>query len=312
MTAPYHPGELAVQELAGETTRAQSTGRVIADRIPAGAIPFLERQTMLVVGTVDARLTPWVSLLFGPPGFVRSDAEGRTVLLDVAALGVDPPARDAALGFAAAHLARDPRLGILAIELASRRRLRVNGRASVALPEAGVVTIQVDEAYPNCPRFIQRRNPSALRELGTPSVITRDVLSTEDIRVVSAADTLFVASLNPAGHADASHRGGPPGFVEVLAPDHLRVPDYAGNSMFNTLGNLHTHPRAGLAFLDFDQGTITQVTGAVTLDFDAADPDAKSGGTGRFWDLHIDAVRVQQLATAPAWEFLDASPDLPE
>jgi hypothetical protein len=57
---------------------------------------------------------------------------------------------------------------------------------------------------------------------------------------------------------DVSHRGGKPGFVRVqrdaAGVDVLTVPDFAGNQMFNTLGNLQLHPRAGLLFVDFVRG----------------------------------------------------------
>jgi predicted pyridoxine 5'-phosphate oxidase superfamily flavin-nucleotide-binding protein len=79
--------------------------------------------------------------------------------------------------------------------------------------------------------------------------------------LVAGADTFFIASWHPGGGADASHRGGRPGFVRVLDDTTLEFPDYPGNNMFNTLGNLVGHPRAGLLFVDFERGDLLQLTG---------------------------------------------------
>jgi predicted pyridoxine 5'-phosphate oxidase superfamily flavin-nucleotide-binding protein len=82
---------------------------------------------------------------------------------------------------------------------------------------------------------------------------------------VAGADTFFVASWHPAGGADASHRGGQPGFVRVPDERTLEFPDYPGNNMFNTLGNLAGHPRAGLLFVDFERGDLLQITGRAEI-----------------------------------------------
>jgi len=60
---------------------------------------------------------------------------------------------------------------------------------------------------------------------------------------------------------DASHRGGEPGFVQVLDDNHLLWPDYAGNNHFNTLGNLLVDSRVGLLFVDFAGGHLLQLSG---------------------------------------------------
>ena len=84
-------------------------------------------------------------------------------------------------------------------------------------------------------------------------------------RIVSAADTFFIGSTDAAGNADASHRGGNPGFLQVLSPNRLRWPDYRGNSMFMTLGNISVNPRAGLLIPDWDTGATLQLTGSAEI-----------------------------------------------
>src|SRR5262249_38316472 len=78
--------------------------------------------------------------------------------------------------------------------------------------------------------------------------------------VVAGADTFFIASWHPRGGADASHRGGRSGFVRIRDERTLELPDYPGNNMFTTLGNLVEHPRAGLLFIDFACGDLLQLT----------------------------------------------------
>ncbi len=88
-------------------------------------------------------------------------------------------------------------------------------------------------------------------------------------RTVRGADTFFIATTAEADGADASHRGGLPGFVEVLSPTELAWPDFAGNAMFLTLGNLVADPRAGLLFPDWESGAVLQLSGRARTEFGA-------------------------------------------
>ena len=75
----------------------------------------------------------------------------------------------------------------------------------------------------------------------------------------------IVATASDRGDADASHRGGNPGFVQVLSPRLLRWPDYVGNAMFMTLGNITVHPPAGLLVPDWGTGSTLQLAGTAQL-----------------------------------------------
>lgn len=305
---PFHEGEIAVQERSGERAMALRNGRGIGDRIMPGALKFVAQQPMVVCGSVAPSGEVWASVFFGTPGFVRADEE--LVSFDLAhgvRRGGDP---------LWSHLAEGAPIGLLFIELATRRRLRVNG--TVTRLRQDELEIRVREAYPNCPKYIQRRRlPSRLEhddDAGEASfrVIEGVDLSSEARAVIETADTLFVASAHAQRGVDASHRGGPPGFVKVVGDRLLRVPDYAGNGMFNTLGNLAVNSRAGLAFVEFGSGDVLQLTGRASLQFDASDPTHETGGTGRSWDFQVDRWILSPGAAPRGWEFLDASPFLPE
>jgi len=71
---------------------------------------------------------------------------------------------------------------------------------------------------------------------------------------------MFVASRHPSRGADASHRGGEPGFIEVRDERTCASPSIAGNGLYNTLGNLVVSSQAGLAIVDFDVGRVLQLS----------------------------------------------------
>ncbi len=134
------------------------------------------------------------------------------------------------------------------------------------------------------------------------------VLGSTQHTIITKADTFFVASVHPERGVDASHRGGNPGFVTIVDDRTLRIPDYIGNSMFNTLGNFTANPRAGLIFLDFESGRTLQLTGRPGILYDVEDSAEETGGTNRYWQLHIDRWLEIAHASQLTWELLDFSP----
>ncbi len=160
-------------------------------------------------------------------------------------------------------------VGLLAIDLATRRRLRLNGEAERRTDDIYVRTRQV---YANCPKYIQIREPKAGKAepgLQDRHAVRSRGLTDEQRHFISDTDTFFIASVHPEGGSDASHRGGNPGFVRFLGEDALEFPDYSGNTMFNTLGNIAVNPNAGLLFLDFERGSTLQLTGEARIVWDA-------------------------------------------
>jgi hypothetical protein len=114
-------------------------------------------------------------------------------------------------------------------------------------------------------------------------------LAAEQMRRLAASDTIFLASRHPVAGADVSHRGGARGFVHVPAPDRIVIPDYGGNMMFNTLGNLASHARAGILLVDFDGGGTLQVTGRARIEWDPAAVAAYEGAE-RLVEIEVEAV----------------------
>jgi predicted pyridoxine 5'-phosphate oxidase superfamily flavin-nucleotide-binding protein len=276
----YHEGELAVQELAGERELAERHGAGIGSSVMRGAWSWLKRQKLVALATRAAGGQVWASVWFGAHGFVESRDDGQTLWIQrskVAALEVDPVLEQLREGAA---------LGVLAIELETRRRLRINGSVRALNDEA--LVLNVGEAFANCPKYISQRELFAVAGAAANGAPARGAeLDEARQTTIRRSDTLFVGSLHPGRGADASHRGGEPGFVQVVDAQTLRIPDYAGNGMYQTLGNLHATGRAGMVFVDFEGRRLLHVTGATTLSFD--ERQLITGGTRRSWDLRVES-----------------------
>jgi predicted pyridoxine 5'-phosphate oxidase superfamily flavin-nucleotide-binding protein len=261
--SPWHEGELAVQKLAGVVERMEEVGkRVIRPFMPDQHRSFFAGLPFVLVGSVDEEGWPVASVLSGEPGFVQSpDA----VTLDIAARPAsgDPLASALKLG---------TRLGMLGIDLSTRRRNRVNGE--IVRVDAEGFSLHVDQSFGNCPKYIQPRRsigPAPARGAGAPAPVESFTLfDKRALALIAEADTFFVASSAPAtdGRApsvDVSHRGGAAGFLRLTSDGAVSIPDYPGNLFFNTLGNLMLNPRAGLLFVDFDRGDLLQATGVTEI-----------------------------------------------
>jgi len=240
----------------GQAVIAAKVARTVGSEIPPRAADFLAEQPMVVMASTDASGQPWCGLVVGPRGFARAT--------DPATISIDGLPAD---GDPLADILASPRLiGLISLEPESRRRMRVNG---TSVPTASGVRIQVSQVFSNCPKYISRRHVTAVRaHAGRPDARRAPTLNEQQTRMIATADTFFVGSADEEGNADASHRGGNPGFVEVLSHERLRWPDYRGNSMFMTLGNIAVNPRCALLFIDWTSGTTLQVAGNAEITWD--------------------------------------------
>lgn len=284
-TDMHHPGELRVQRRAGVTGIAHGSA-TLGNVIPAVAEAFLLEQRMIVIsGEQDG--ASWTTALVGEPGFITTTA-GSTVHI-----GAHLPTVDPLYGAFDAPAA----IGMIAMEPRTRRRMRINGRAEMG--DNGLV-VRADQVVANCPKYISTRIVQAAVQ--TPAVRRSDapVLSEAQLRWVRAADTFFVGTGARGVGYDASHRGGNPGFLEA-APGRLSWPDYLGNSMYLTLGNLDLDPRASLLFIDFHTGNTLHLTGTARVDWDPVRA-GRHVGVQRFVDMDIERVVQLDHRIALRWE----------
>lgn len=282
--SPWHAGEVALQQSVGVAERMAVIGRqVIRDHLTAQHRAFFELLPLAVLGAVDAGGDAWATLRAGQPGFLHAPDPHR-LHLAMPRDEADP---------AEAGLQDGSAIALLGIDLATRRRNRLNG--VVQRSDADGFDLVVKQSFGNCPQYIQLRDP-----MDKPALPAdrdgREVFAGLDAgarQAVAAADTFFVASYvdveGGARQVDVSHRGGKPGFVRVDADGGLTIPDFSGNRFFNTLGNIIINPRAGLVFPDFTTGDLLQMTGRAEIVLQSPEVAAFQGAE-RLWRFQPRAV----------------------
>jgi uncharacterized protein len=254
-SSPFHPGEVAAQERFGVRERMEEQGkRVIRDYLLEQHRQFFDQLPFIVAGTVDAHGYPWASILTGNPGFLSTPNE-RTLRVSASPL-IGDPIRN--------NLEEGASIGLLGIELHTRRRNRMNGTVIAMNPDS--FNVQVGQSFGNCPKYIQARNYEPIQRSTPVNSHRLSQLDSAARKLIAAADTFFIATAYLDENAgtiqgvDVSHRGGKPGFVHIDNKDTLTVPDFSGNLHFNTVGNLILNPKAGLLFVDFDRGDLLYLT----------------------------------------------------
>ncbi|MGB5821183.1 MAG: pyridoxamine 5'-phosphate oxidase family protein [Saonia sp.] len=298
----FHKGEEAVQQMVGETKMAKRVARGIQDSIYSGADNFMENQPMAFVASTDTSAQLWVSMLLGDVGFINvPNAKKLSFATEMI--------RCAKTDILYKNIMDNPEIGVLFINHGLRVRYRVNGMASL---NGQNIQVAVQEAYGNCPKYIQAgvlSQPEDLKKVDA-QITTGLRLSDSQKAWIGNAHTFYVATRSSEGKTDASHRGGNTGFVSILEDDTLRIPDYPGNSMFNTLGNIYENPNTGLLFVDFENGETLQLTGKAALHFDqTSEKDLqKTGATGRFWTFETNQWIHTKNQYQVVWDFWNYSP----
>lgn len=275
----FHEGEIATQRQAGvEAEASRLEGMLDSSLLSRGAAAFLASQRFAALTGRDHAGVLWVSPLAGRPGFLRGDG-------DVVRISAVPRAGDPLDAIPIGQ-----QVGLIAIDFATRRRLRVNGEL-VGADEAGM-TVRVDQSYGNCPKYIHPHAIDVAAFGSAPRIPARraTLLDPSDRAMIASSDTFFLGTSHPSRGSDASHRGGPPGFVRVDSPDRLWWPDFPGNNMFNSYGNLAVDDEAALLFVDFDTGAALHVTGTARVRWTAPGAPGDDGGVGRNVAFSVGAV----------------------
>ena len=295
--AIWHAGEKAIQRQVGVADRMESVGqRVIRDYLPDQHRDFYAQIPFIVLGSVDERGDAWATLLAGTPGFMSSPTPTR---LDIRTHR--EPSDPASAGMNAGDA-----VGLLGIELHTRRRNRVNGILGAGDDDG--LHLDVDQSFGNCPQYIQHRDYRLVRDpraVFAGAVHDSAELDPAARRMIEAADTFFVASYaerEDRRQVDVSHRGGKAGFVRVGDDGTLTIPDFAGNLFFATLGNILLNGKAGLVFVDFESGDVLQLSGEAQVILDSPEIAAFQGAE-RLWTFRARRVVRRPAALALRWAF---------
>ena len=267
ITSSFHAGETAIQERLGIANIVEEqTKGFIRSAMPAQHREFFEQLPFIIIGAVDNHGAPWVMPIFAPQGFITSPDN---TTLHIAQM----PALTEALKL---DIGPGQKMGLLGIELPTRRRNRMNGVIKAQSNDG--FTIGVEQSFGNCPKYIQQRQITSTithrHTIPTEAISPLTRLSNKAKQVIQAADTFFISSRttafssDPRTGIDASHRGGKPGFVKVEEDKRLLFPDFSGNRFYNTLGNIEADGRVGVFFPDFISGDAVFITGTAKVIWD--------------------------------------------
>ncbi len=288
---PFTPDEREAQRRAGFT----SGGAAIRPFMPDQHREFFTLLPYLFAATADADGWPIATMMTGEAGFVHSPTPTTLRIATLPAAG-DPSQPNIGPG---------RRIGMLGLDLSTRRRNRANG--IIRETTEGGMLIDVKESFGNCPHYIQRRTVTKVdRQAGASD--TFNVLPSAVAHLIDRSDTFFIATAARAdigkGGLDVSHRGGKPGFVRIVG-NRLSIPDFRGNRYYNTLGNVLGEPRVGLLFVDYETGDVAHVQGRATIDWTS---DGKAmAGAERVWHVDIEHGWWRPGAVGLTWRYQDAA-----
>jgi len=296
----WHPGELELQRSINANEKMAEIGkRDVRNYMPEQHREFYAQLPFIIIGTIDEQGDPWCGVRYGEPGFITSPNPKQ---LHISGIGIADDPMEAGLKDSAS-------IGLLGIELHTRRRNRMNGLVKSLTNNS--VEVEVDQSFGNCPQYIQLRQVATAVRIPEPvEIMTEiDVLARTHIK---EADTFFVSTYadRPDGRqVDVSHRGGGSGFIAIGENGVLTIPDFAGNHFFATLGNILLNKRAGLTFINFVDGTILQMTGkAEILPADDNKIEAYKGAE-RFWCFCPERIMRRQFALPMCFSFEGWSPN---
>ena len=300
----YHPGELAAQDKAGTKGAAAelAVGKRSALSFSSSHDAFLAAQSFAALASVDLRSrSVWVTPLFGKAGDLTAISEHEI------AVSQSCIPNSETIEF----IEPGTPLSLLGIDLNRRIRHRINGASMSSLKrENHGLKLQVEEYSPNCPKYINRRQ--IIHASNKAPVLNKDAkaesrtqLTPDDQAFVRKMDTLWIGTYAPGVGADCNHRGGQPGFIRVVSPSTIEWPEYRGNGMFFTSGNLESCNRAGVTLVDFESGSMIQMTGRASVDW--AHDGSYEGASRKIVFTITTLVRTDSV-TNLRWQRLDYSP----
>lgn len=301
-SSPWHCGELAMQARTGVQEKMAIVGaKVIRSYMPDQHRDFFANLPIIFIAAEDAGGDLWASALVGEPGFIASPDSER-LCINAGFNPLDPLYEGIESG---------DDVGVLGIELQTRRRNRINGKVMVG--DRQQLQITVKQSFGNCPKYIQKRVP-ILRSFDRP--VEWRVINIVDkalATLVVSADTFFIASRylrtgEPSScGVDISHRGGEVGFVRIDDQRRIIFPDYAGNNFFNTLGNLQQDTSSALLFVDFQRGDLLQLNGTTDIIW-ASDEKLPFQGVERMLRFTLKKGFLLQGVLPWRWDLVEPSP----
>ncbi len=273
---PWHEGEQKMHKLTKVDRQDNPNSPFLQPR----AASMVQRFPLLALGTVDKQGRPWATVWGGEAPFAQPVAQSTIGIRTTVDSKTDPVVHILYEGKDNGEIIEEQGPGRmisgLSIHLEQRNRMKLFGRMvagalSTDFDGSGngsvgqvQLVIKIEQSLGNCPKYLNcKRIHPALPE---PKLLSDSpCLSGEAQALLAKSDLFFIASAYRDKDMDMNHRGGPPGFVRVESNDEdgavLVWPEYSGNNLYQTLGNLQTSPRAGIVVPDFDTGNVLYLTG---------------------------------------------------
>lgn len=288
-SAPWHEGEKAIHK---RTHVHYDEDNPTSPFLTPRAAQQIQRYQLMAFGVLDEDDRPWCTVWgSGEPPLAQPIGPSVIGIRTKVDASFDPVVKAIWKGKDNGEVLRQEGDGKLmaglSIQLEERGRVKLAGKiiagalnANTQSPEqtkdqddsptgkSGEVQLvaRIDQSLGNCPKYLNRKKISSAPP--KPRLISSSPrLPQKAIDLIHRADLFFVASAHEHEDMDANHRGGPQGFIRAQQPEDphegttIVWPEYSGNNLYQTLGNLETTPRAGMVIPDFETGDVVYVTG---------------------------------------------------
>jgi NAD(P)H-flavin reductase len=241
---------------------------------------------LIAIGTLDKQDRPWTTLWGGEKGISQPIAQGILGIRSQVVRQYDPVVEELVGKEGDGTVVREEGVGRmvsgLTIDLETRKRTKLYGRmvaGALSMREDETtdtqqhvaevqLVLKIEQSLGNCPKYLNKKHIEPADS--NPELVSDSPqLPQQALDLLSKADLFFLSSANHDQDMDTNHRGGPAGFVRVISNDPsgaiLCYPEYSGNRLYQTLGNLKTNPVVGLCVPDFDTGDMLYLTGTTSI-----------------------------------------------
>jgi NAD(P)H-flavin reductase len=278
----FHEGEEWMMHAMGVPIRDNPSSPGITPQLAY----HLANAPMIAIGTLDERGAPWTTLWGGEQGMARAMGGGMVGIRTVVAQQHDPVVETLVGRDTSGTVTRESGTGRmvsgLTIDLVTRKRVKMSGRmvagalgmrqdenSSLEDSEAEVqLVFKIEESLGNCPKYLNCKRVTHSRS--NPVLLSdSSVLSSHALELLAKADCFFISSAQQNQSMDTNYRGGPPGFLRIVSNSGpgavLCWPEYSGNRLYQTLGNIVLYPQVGICVPDFESGNVLYCTGNATV-----------------------------------------------
>nr|POF04565.1 hypothetical protein CFP56_56046 [Quercus suber] len=273
---PWHIGEQRIRDTLHVSGDDNPTVPALSPQLSR----HLSIAPLIAVGTLDSDNKPWTTIWGGQPGLAQALGGNALGIKTQVARRHDPVVEELVGKEVGGEVKREDGKGRMVsgvtMDLNARKRVKFFGRmvagalGSAENGETGEdgaqvqLVLNIEQSLGNCPKYINCKTLEPA--ISAPELIhSGPCLSQRGLDLLDKADVFFISSSNRNDDMDTNHRGGPSGFIRTTTDNPsgtvLYLPEYSGNRLYQTLGNLLVNPLAGLCVPDFISGDVLYMTG---------------------------------------------------